>query len=161
MPKAKKKADFPLWLHTPTGQWCKKIKQKVYYFGTDKDEAAKRWYAESNAIHAGETPESKKEESTIVELANVFHADQRARYTTTGKPGLRQIELCEMTIKRLISIVGKNKRVEDIGPTDYAKIKLELFKPIKRTKAVRGKVFGRTKEQQRTCTAYCICFAVW
>jgi integrase len=144
MPKAQKKADFPLWLHTPTGQWCKKVKQKVYYFGTDKDEAAKRWYLESDAIHAGVTPESKDEKPTIVELANVFQADQRLRYSTTGKPGLRQIELCEMTIKRLISIVGETKRAEDLGPRDFAKIKLELFKPIKRTKAVRGKVFGRT-----------------
>ena len=140
---ATKKADFPLWFHTPSGQWCKKVKQKVYYFGTDKDEAAKRWKDEKDDIFAGVTPKSRGDKASIVELANVFSADQRARYQVTGKPGLRHIELCEMTLKRLIVQMGSGFAAADLSPSHFGKIKLELFKPIARTKAVQGKVFGR------------------
>ena len=27
------KPKFPLWLHTPSGQWCKTIRGHRYYFG--------------------------------------------------------------------------------------------------------------------------------
>ena len=46
-PKPKRKAHsdkFPLTLH-PTGQYCKKIKGKLHYFGTDKQKALQRTIA--------------------------------------------------------------------------------------------------------------------
>ncbi|WP_146409191.1 tyrosine-type recombinase/integrase [Allorhodopirellula heiligendammensis] len=126
-----------------TGQWAKKVRGKTHYFGTDKDSAAERWYKEKDALYAGETPKSRNKGPTITELANVFNASQRQRHETTGKPGLRHIELCERTIRRLIGFVGADCNISSLGPDDYAKIKLRLFEPVKRTKPVRGKVFGR------------------
>ena len=41
--KRKTRSDkFPLTLHK-TGQYCKKIKGKIYYFGTNKKEALNRY----------------------------------------------------------------------------------------------------------------------
>ena len=52
--KRKTRSDkFPLTLH-PTGQYCKKIKGRIRYFGTDKKQALERYlgrlagYADTN-----------------------------------------------------------------------------------------------------------------
>ena len=45
--KRKTRSDkFPLTLHS-TGQYCKKIKGKMYYFGSDKKEAIQRYFLEN------------------------------------------------------------------------------------------------------------------
>ena len=42
-PKRKTRSDkFPLTLH-PTGQYCKKVKGKMYYFGSDKKAALQKY----------------------------------------------------------------------------------------------------------------------
>ena len=38
-----RKPRFPLWLHSGTGQWAKKIKGRVFYFGTNKDAALEEY----------------------------------------------------------------------------------------------------------------------
>ena len=49
--KRKTRSDkFPLTLH-PTGQYCKKIKGKIRYFGTDKKKALERYLAQATYLH--------------------------------------------------------------------------------------------------------------
>ena len=55
MAPRKANGKFPLWLH-PTGQWCKKIRGQHRYFGTDPDEALKRYIADKADLEAGRTP---------------------------------------------------------------------------------------------------------
>jgi hypothetical protein len=43
---------FPLTLHK-TGQFCKKIKGKIYYFGTNKKTALERDLEQAVYLHAG------------------------------------------------------------------------------------------------------------
>jgi hypothetical protein len=51
--KRKTRSDkFPLTLH-PTGQFCKKIKGKLYYFGTKKQEALHRYLEDAVFLHSG------------------------------------------------------------------------------------------------------------
>ncbi len=46
--KRKTRSDkFPLTLH-PTGQYSKKIKGKLYYFGTDKREVLQRYLEDAD-----------------------------------------------------------------------------------------------------------------
>jgi len=54
-PKFKRKTrfdKFPLTLH-PTGQYCKKIKDKLYYFGDDKKAALERYLEGAAYLYAG------------------------------------------------------------------------------------------------------------
>ncbi|MDH4202597.1 MAG: hypothetical protein OEV87_06855 [Phycisphaerae bacterium] len=49
----KQRSDkFPLTLH-PTGQYCKKIRGKIHYFGSDKKEALERYYEQAADLHKG------------------------------------------------------------------------------------------------------------
>ena len=43
---------FPLTLHK-TGQFCKKIKGKLYYFGTNKKAALERYLEQAVYLHTG------------------------------------------------------------------------------------------------------------
>ena len=52
-PKRKTRPDkFPLTLH-PTGQYCKRIKGKLYYFGVDKRKALERYLELAAYLHTG------------------------------------------------------------------------------------------------------------
>jgi len=54
IPKRKTRSDkFPLTLH-PTGQYCKKIKGKLYYFGADKQRALTKYFEQAKWLHAGQ-----------------------------------------------------------------------------------------------------------
>ena len=48
--------DFPLSFHKGSGQWCRKIRGKVWYFGADANAALDKWLAEKVAPLAGKNP---------------------------------------------------------------------------------------------------------
>ncbi len=48
----------PLTLHK-TGQYCKKIRSKICYFGTDKKMAVARYLEQATYLHAGELPRQR------------------------------------------------------------------------------------------------------
>ena len=51
MSKRKTRSDrFPLTLH-PTGQYCKKIDGKLYYFGSDKNHALEKYLSQASYLH--------------------------------------------------------------------------------------------------------------
>src|SRR5438309_4336047 len=65
--------DFPLTAH-PVGQWCKKIRGKMHYFGpwADPDGALAKYLAEKDALHAGKQPRDDPAALTVKTLANAF-----------------------------------------------------------------------------------------
>ncbi len=66
---------FPLWLH-PSGRWCKKIRQKVHYFGaaSDREGALKEWLRVKDNLLAGEPRPAKP------------GTDGKLQKATAGKP---------------------------------------------------------------------------
>jgi len=54
--KRKTRSDkFPLTLHR-TGQYCKKINGKLYYFGKNKQQALQRYLEQASHLHSGCIP---------------------------------------------------------------------------------------------------------
>src|SRR4051794_29807434 len=71
--------DFPLTPH-PVGQWCKKIRGKIHYFGPwdDPDGALAKYLAQKEDLHAGRTPRPDRMALTVKDVANDFMAAKEA-----------------------------------------------------------------------------------
>ena len=76
-PKRKIRSDkSPLTLH-PTGQYCKKIRGKLYYFGSDKQDALQRYFEQAAYLHTGKfdrsfADKSYKKELSVKTLCNLY-----------------------------------------------------------------------------------------
>jgi len=84
-PDSKRKTHsdkFPLTLH-PTGQFCKKIKGKLYDFGTDKKAALERYLEQAAYLHTGKgtKPNSTNNNLSIKILYNLYLDYQDSRAT--------------------------------------------------------------------------------
>ena len=69
--KRKTRSDkFPLTRHS-TGQYCKKIRGKMYYFGSDKKEALQRYLDQAAYLH-GSNNNSQKPVNDAMTLKQLF-----------------------------------------------------------------------------------------
>jgi len=78
--KRKTRSDkFPLTLHK-TGQYCKKIRGKLYYLGTDKKVALSRYIKQADYLHSGRIPKDQfaERELSIKTLCNLYLDHQEA-----------------------------------------------------------------------------------
>ncbi len=117
--KRKKRSDkFPLTLH-PTGQYCKKIKGKLYYFGTDKREALRRYLEQASHLHAGKgfKPSSSEDEISLTTVFNLYLEHQESR-VAAGDIGLRQLHDQTSLLRRFARFIGPNRSISDISTID-------------------------------------------
>ncbi len=85
--KRKTRSDkFPLTLHR-TGQFCKKIKGKLYYFGTDRQKALQRYLEQATCLHAGKapTPKPSQDRLSMRILCNQYLDHQESRASKSGR----------------------------------------------------------------------------
>jgi integrase len=120
--RTRTKADkFPLWLH-PSGQWCKKIRGRFHYFGTDRDEALKRFAAEWDDLKAGRAPRPRADDLTLADLCNHFLTDRRDRLRA-GDLTARSWADYYATCEALNEAFGRGRTVADLRPDDFARLR--------------------------------------
>jgi len=139
-----------LFLH-PNGLWYKKVKNKVIYFGPDEAEAYSRWLRDKPYLLAGRTPPRSDGTPTVAELADVYANDLDQR-VAAGEVGQRHANLVATTLKRFVGIVGRDGRVSDLAPLEWANVRTKLYEPVQRTQPVRADVYGRTCKRRSAGT---------
>ena len=117
---------FPLYPH-PNGQWCKKIRGKLYYFGAwdDPQAAVERYQEEREALHAGRTPRRKGDGLELADLCNLFMASREAaRDAGELTDGTYRNYL--RAARELAAFFGKRRLVDDLTAADFADLRVEL-----------------------------------
>jgi integrase len=113
------------------GQWAKKVKGKLRYFGTDLDVALKRWATEKDHWLAGMVPPRVDHNPSLAELANLY-LDHCKKEVLAGEVRADQPSRAKETIARLIGSVGQDARLHLITPQHWWKFREDLAIPVGR-----------------------------
>src|SRR5262249_51875456 len=118
--------DFPLFPHA-TGQWAKKIRGKMYYFGAwaDPDAALKKYLEQKNALHAGRKPRPDTQGVTVKEAVNGF-LNSKCELRDAGELSPRTWAEYKAMADELVSHLGKARLVADLDPDDFASLRNKL-----------------------------------
>lgn len=127
--KRKTRSDkFPLTLYR-TGQYCKKIKGKVHYFGRDKQQALQRYLDQATYLHGSQdsTQTATNGNMTLKKLCDLYLQYQHSKVTAgdlTPKHYNDQIS----SLGKLMYFVGQGRKVESISTLDLQNYKRKLQK---------------------------------
>ena len=141
-PKTKRKTrsdNFPLTLH-PTGQYCKKIKGKLYYFGTDKNSALQQYLEQAAYLHSGKgaTPKTSSGFS-IKTLCNLYldHQDSRV---VIGEIKRRHLNDQTLILRNFARFIGSNQPVCNISTIDLQNLRKKLIKTGKAANTINNAI---------------------
>ncbi len=127
--KRKKRSDkFPLTLH-PTGQYCKKIRGKLYYFGRDKQQAFQRYIEQAANLYAGAAPSSQEADSStyLKDVCNLYLEHQHSR-VQAGEIRLRQVYDQTTLLRDFVQYIGTNRKISEISTIDLQNYRSRLIK---------------------------------
>jgi integrase len=115
-------AEFPLQKH-PSGQWCKKILGKLYYFGSGTwQEALERFQKEHDSIRLGkrivETP-------TIDDLVNNF-LDAKRTALDSHEITVRTWNDYFATCEQILNYFGRNTQLGQLSPQRFSDFRKSL-----------------------------------
>jgi integrase len=125
---AKPYADFPMYAHA-SGQWAKKIRGKLYYFGVwaDPDAALKAYLEQKNDLHAGRKPRPDPAAVTVKDVANDFLNAKQA-LVDNGELSPRTWADYKLVCDMVVAHLGKSRLAEDVGPDDFAALRIKVAK---------------------------------
>jgi len=125
---AKPRPDFPLFPHA-SGQWAKKIKGRMHYFGAwaDAHGAEARYNQRKDDLHAGRKPRSDPDAATVKDACNEFLIAKQAA-VDNGELSPRTWAGYKTACGFLVSEMGKSRMMADLGPEDFAALRNRLAK---------------------------------
>jgi integrase len=139
--KRKTRSDkFPLTLHK-TGQYCKKIKGKLYYFGTDKRAALNRYLEQAAYLHVGKLSKPKSTGNTlsIKTLCNLY-LDHQESCSIIGEIRLRHLYDQTSLLRDFVRFVGPNRTVSDISTVDLQNYRKKLIKADRSPNTINNRI---------------------
>lgn len=119
---------FPLFAHR-NGQWAKKIRGQLHYFGlhADPDAALAKYLEQRDDLHAGRKPRIDVGAMTVKEVANAFLNHKQA-LLDVGELSPRTWAEYKAACDLLVARLGKQRLVGDVGPDDFAAMRNHMAK---------------------------------
>lgn len=127
--KRKTRSDkFPLTLH-PTGQYCKKIKGKIYYFGSNKKEALHKYLDQATYLHGCQEAEQKltDDNMTIKQLCDMYLKYQFSKVQANDLTAGHHNEQIG-SLNRLTAFLECGQKIKNISTIDLQNYKRTLQK---------------------------------
>src|ERR1035437_3314661 len=114
--------SFPLTAHN-NGQWCKKIRGKVHFFGVwaDPQAALDHYLRVADDLHAGRKPRESTlagPDVTVKGVANHYLTYQ-ARRVEQGEITPRWLDDCLRTAEHFVRFMGTGRLALDIRSEDF------------------------------------------
>ncbi|MHC5061392.1 MAG: tyrosine-type recombinase/integrase [Planctomycetota bacterium] len=131
MSKSKRKTrsdKFPLTLH-PTGQYCKKINGKLYYFGSDKNHALEKYLSQASYLHGNKEQTHKKpsSEMRLKELCDFYLQYQYLKVQANALTARHHNEQIA-SLKKFMSFLGQSRKIDEISTLDLQSYRRKLQK---------------------------------
>lgn len=136
LPKPEKPYEgFPMFAH-PSGQWAKKIRKRLVYFGSWRDDrdgtaALERFNYEWPHLKDGRTPPpvDVSDGCTLRVLCNSFLQSKDAKLKD-GDLSPRTFRDYFKTCEGLIDQFGKDRKIDDLRPDDFREFRSKLAKRL-------------------------------
>lgn len=113
--------DFPLTPHN-RGQWCKKVRGKLYYFGPwdDPDAALNKWLEIKDHLIAGHDPREREGAWDIEALVDSF-MDSKNEQLSQGELSQRTLDDYHEACKRFADFFGHQRLIESLDAPDFTR----------------------------------------
>ena len=151
---AKPHRDYPLTVNG-NGQWSKKIRGKVHYFGpwADPDAALERYLEVKDDLLAGRRPRPR-DGFTLRDLCNHFLTAKK-RQLDGSEITPRTFHDYHRVCERVLEALDGNRLVEDLAPEEFGRLRdklAETMGPVALGNEIsRTRVVFRFRVQQRPC----------
>ena len=126
---AKPYQGFPLTAH-PNGQWCKKIRGKVHFFGVwaDPMAALENYNRQAADLQAGRRPRPPESPAgpTIKDLANAYLSMQHEK-AERGLITPSWLRDCLDTARAFVGFAGGDRPWADLRPDDFTGYRMDLY----------------------------------
>lgn len=127
--KRKTRSDkFPLTLH-PTGQYCKKVKGKIYYFGSDKKDALQRYLDQATYLHGGQNNLQKPtgDNMTLKQLCDMYLKYQYSKLLANDLTARHHNDQID-SLNKLMAFLGQSRKIKSISTLELQNYKRKFQK---------------------------------
>ena len=129
--KRKTRSDkFPLTLH-PTGQYCKKVKGKMYYFGSDKKQALEKYLDQATYLHGCQNnlqqQKPTSDNMTLKQLCDMYLKYQYSKLQANDLTASHHNEQIG-SLNKLMAFLGQNIDINNISTLDLQNYKRRIQK---------------------------------
>ncbi len=127
--KPAKPDGCPLTPH-PNGQWCKKVKGKIHFFGVwhDLPGALLRWEEAKDDLIKGRPYRPAVEGAFDVDACVSLFLGWKASLVATGELSHAMWRDYKRVCERIIEVFGRHREVADLRPEDFERIRAAVAK---------------------------------